>query len=298
MPDTALADSMYARWPSASREAISRMRAATASTTAKQLASSLSTTVMPGCSPSWQSLTHWPKPARAVVSVGTLNARLSSGVQPQGSQQDGNTVRSRPMSRSQYDLSNTPSLPLRYDGMKWTFTRSSAALRRPSSAKRLVMVSHSGLERLCEVWVMQPAQPSPAILRSRLRSGPLWPDGIITNACTSRPSQPPLRRLARASMNTSSPLLRYSYLPPIPTSTASSATGAPLMAAATLVSASRAAVRLASYSSRVDGVKLGSKPLGVTMSTFLPQNCAHSRAVMSLTVVRTSALRAEFFSSE
>ena len=77
--------------------------------------------------------------------------------------------------------------------------------------------------------------------------------------------------MSTASMNTSIPLFLYSYLPPMPMRMASSATGIPDIAEATCLNLSLAAERLEAYSSSVAGVKLFSKPLGVTTSIFLPR---------------------------
>ena len=55
---------------------------------------------------------------------------------------------------------------------------------------------------------------------------------------------------------------------------------------------------LACLSSSEEGVKLFSKPLGVTISTGLPMKCSHSFAVISLTVENTSAFFAETASNE
>ena len=84
----------------------------------------------------------------------------------------------------------------------------------------------------------------------------------------------------------------------MPTRIASLGISSPLMAVATSINLSLAAERLESYSSSVAGVKLFSKPFGVTSSTVLPKNWAHSLAVISLTVVNMSAFWAEIFSME
>ena len=70
------------------------------------------------------------------------------------------------------------------------------------------------------------------------------------------------------------------------------------MAAATSIKVSLAALRFSMNNSSVAGVKLFSNPLGVTTSTSLPRNWAHSLAVISLTVVNASAFWAEIFSME
>ena len=84
----------------------------------------------------------------------------------------------------------------------------------------------------------------------------------------------------------------------MPISTASFGTSVPHIADATEISRLRAAALFSFHSSSEEGVKLFSNPLGVTISTGRPWNWAHSRAVMSLTVVKTSAFLAEIFSSE
>ncbi|CCZ45180.1 unknown [Bacteroides sp. CAG:545] len=79
---------------------------------------------------------------------------------------------------------------------------------------------------------------------------------------------------------------------------ASCATSHPDIAEATSRNLPLAALRFSSYSWSVAGVKLFSKPFGVTTSTCLPRKCSHSIAVISLTVVNTSAFSADFFSRE
>ena len=84
----------------------------------------------------------------------------------------------------------------------------------------------------------------------------------------------------------------------MPMKTALAGTSSADIAVATSTRRCRAASCSRTYSSSEAGVKEFSKPFGVTTSTERSRNWAHSLAVISLTVVNTSASRAAIFSRE
>ena len=123
---------------------------------------------------------------------------------------------------------------------------------------------------------------------------PELPAGTITKATIGRDKALAcLFSSSRLCKNKSIPLFLNSYLPLVTTIKLSlGRLGSLQTAAATANSCLRAVWRHCANTSLL-GTKASSKPLGVTMSTLFSKNWAHSTAVISLTVVKASAVCAD-----
>ena len=129
--------------------------------------------------------------------------------------------------------------------------------------------------------------------------GPFIHDGTLMKTSTSFCSRSSWRSRLRLSTSMSMPLFLYSYLPPVQMMVVSSLfICVPSSALATWSILARAVWRAVSNGFPSFGTKLSSNPLVSTASTGVSRSCRHSRAVMSLTVVKQSMYSAVCFSSE